>query len=117
MSAAKRWTSRAASCAAASSMSTGIPMLMQGYNSEDIARGIDEHMFRQPVGVVAAITPFNFPGMIPLWYLPYAIACGNCFVLKPSEKVPMTMSRVFELIDQLGLPPGMLSLVNGEKET
>ena len=61
----------------------GIPSLMMGYNSEDIARGIDEHMLRQPVGVVAAITPFNFPGMIPFWFLPYAIACGNCFVLKP----------------------------------
>src|SRR5215470_467248 len=98
-------------------VATGIPSLMMGYNVEDIARGIDEHMFRQPVGVVAAITPFNFPGMIPLWFLPYAIACGNCFILKPSEKVPMTMSRVFELIDQLGLPPGVVSLVNGSKET
>jgi malonate-semialdehyde dehydrogenase (acetylating)/methylmalonate-semialdehyde dehydrogenase len=95
----------------------GIPILMQGYNSEDIARGIDEIMIRQPVGVVAAITPFNFPGMIPLWFLPYAIACGNCFILKPSERVPVTMSRVFELIDQLGLPPGVLQLVNGGKET
>ena len=98
-------------------VATGIPSLMMGYNIEDIARGIDEHMLRQPVGVVAAITPFNFPGMIPLWFLPYAIACGNCFILKPSEKVPMTMSRVFELIDQLGLPPGVLSLVNGSRET
>jgi malonate-semialdehyde dehydrogenase (acetylating) / methylmalonate-semialdehyde dehydrogenase len=98
-------------------VATGIPSLMMGYNAEDIARGIDEHMLRQPVGVVAAITPFNFPGMIPLWFMPYAIACGNCFILKPSEKVPMTMSRVFELIDQLGLPPGVLSLVNGAKET
>src|SRR6266700_7745041 len=79
----------------------GIPSMMMGYNAEDIARGIDEHMLRQPVGIVAAITPFNFPGMLPLWFLPYAIACGNCFILKPSEKVPMTMSRVFELIDQL----------------
>jgi malonate-semialdehyde dehydrogenase (acetylating)/methylmalonate-semialdehyde dehydrogenase len=93
----------------------GIPILMQGYNSEDIARGVDEILIRQPLGVVAAITPFNFPGMIPLWFMPYAIACGNCFVLKPSEKVPMTMSRVFELIDQLGLPKGVLSLVNGGK--
>src|SRR5437588_2057207 len=98
-------------------VATGIPSLMMGYNVEDIARGIDEHMFRQPLGVVAAITPFNFPGMIPLWFLPYAIACGNCFILKPSEKVPMTMSRVFELIDQLGLPPGVVNLVNGAKET
>src|SRR5438105_8440322 len=97
-------------------VASGIPSLMMGYNVEDIARGIDEHMLRQPVGVVAAITPFNFPGMIPFWFLPYAIACGNCFILKSSEKVPMTMSRVFELIDQLGLPPGVLSLVNGSKE-
>ncbi len=95
----------------------GIPSMMQGYNSEDIARGIDEIMIRQPVGVVAAITPFNFPGMIPLWFLPYAVACGNCFILKPSERVPMTMSRVFDLIDQLGLPPGVVQLVNGGRET
>ncbi|GAC1366511.1 MAG: CoA-acylating methylmalonate-semialdehyde dehydrogenase [Ktedonobacteraceae bacterium] len=98
-------------------VASGIPSLMMGYNVEDIARGIDEHMLRQPVGVVAAITPFNFPSMIPLWFLPYAIACGNCFILKPSEKVPMTMSRVFDLIDQLGLPPGVISLVNGGKGT
>lgn len=94
----------------------GIPSLMMGYNVEDIARGIDEHMLRQPVGVVAAITPFNFPSMIPLWFLPYAIACGNTFILKPSEKVPMTMSKIFDLVDQLGLPPGVLSLVNGSKD-
>ena len=98
-------------------VATGISSLMQGYNNEDIAPGIDEHMFRQPVGVVAAITPFNFPGMIPLWFLPYALACGNCFVLKPSERVPLTMSWVFDLIDSLGLPPGVISLVNGAKDT
>jgi malonate-semialdehyde dehydrogenase (acetylating)/methylmalonate-semialdehyde dehydrogenase len=95
----------------------GIPSMMMGYNAEDIARGIDEHMLRQPLGVVAAITPFNFPGMIPLWFLPYAIACGNCFILKPSEKVPMTMARVFDLIDQLHLPKGVVSVVNGGRET
>jgi malonate-semialdehyde dehydrogenase (acetylating)/methylmalonate-semialdehyde dehydrogenase len=95
----------------------GIPSLMQGYNLEDIAQGIDEHMIRQPVGVVAAITPFNFPGMVPLWFMPYAIACGNCFILKPSEKVPMTMSRIFDLIDEVGLPPGVVNLVNGARET
>jgi malonate-semialdehyde dehydrogenase (acetylating)/methylmalonate-semialdehyde dehydrogenase len=95
----------------------GIPSLMMGYNAEDIARGIDEHMLRQPLGVVAAITPFNFPGMIPLWFLPYAIACGNCFILKPSEKVPMTMARVFDLIDQLHLPKGVVCVVNGGRET
>jgi len=95
----------------------GIPMMMQGYNSEDIARGIDETMVRQPLGAVAAITPFNFPGMIPLWFLPYAIACGNTFVLKPSEKVPVTMQRIFALLEKTGLPKGVASLVNGARET
>ena len=95
----------------------GAPSLMQGYNNEDVARGIDEHMFRQPVGVVAAITPFNFPGMIPLWFLPYAVALGNCFILKPSEKVPLTSARLFELLDQAGFPKGVVQLVHGAKET
>ncbi len=94
----------------------GIPMMMQGYNLEDVARGVDELMIRQPLGVVAAITPFNFPVMVPLWFLPYAIACGNTFVLKPSERVPLTMRRVFELIEQTGLPSGVVNLVNGAKE-
>src|SRR5437879_12887763 len=85
----------------------GIPMMMQGYNLEDVARGIDEIMIRQPLGVVAAITPFNFPGMIPFWFLPYAIATGNTFVLKPSERVPLTMRRAFALLDQVGLPNGV----------
>jgi malonate-semialdehyde dehydrogenase (acetylating)/methylmalonate-semialdehyde dehydrogenase len=95
----------------------GIPSLMQGYNNEDIARGIDEHLFRQPLGVVAAITPFNFPAMVPLWFLPYAIATGNCFILKPSERVPLTPHKLWELFDQLGLPPGVLQLVHGGRET
>ena len=95
----------------------GIPSLMQGYLSEDIASGIDELMIRQPVGVVAAITPFNFPGMIPLWFLPYAVACGNCFILKPSEKVPLTSARLFELLHATGLPKGVVQLVHGGKET
>lgn len=95
---------------------TGIPTLSMGYNLEDIASGIDEMMIRQPLGVVAAIVPFNFPGMIPLWFLPYAIACGNCFVLKPSERVPLTMQKVFALLNRTGLPPGVVSLVNGAKE-
>ncbi len=93
----------------------GIPTLMQGYNLEDVARGIDEIMIRQPLGVVAAICPFNFPVMVPFWFLPYAIACGNTFVLKPSERVPVSMQRVFELIDEAGLPPGVLGMVNGGK--
>src|SRR5882724_7917525 len=95
----------------------GIPMMMQGYNLEDVARGIDEMMIRQPLGVVAAITPFNFPVMVPFWFIPYGIACGNTFIVKPSEKVPLAMHRVFELIEQLGLPPGVLNLVNGAKAT
>jgi malonate-semialdehyde dehydrogenase (acetylating)/methylmalonate-semialdehyde dehydrogenase len=95
----------------------GAPILMQGYNNEDIARGIDEHMIRQPLGVVAAITPFNFPGMIPLWFMPYALATGNCFILKPSEKVPTTCQRLFSLLEQAGFPPGVVQLVNGGKET
>src|ERR671931_2474018 len=94
----------------------GIPMMMQGYNLEDVARGIDETMIRQPIGVVAIITPFNFPGMIPFWFLPYAIACGNTLVLKPSERVPLTMRRTFELLEQTGLPKGVVNLVNGGKQ-
>jgi malonate-semialdehyde dehydrogenase (acetylating)/methylmalonate-semialdehyde dehydrogenase len=93
----------------------GIPTLMQGYNLEDVARGIDEIMIRQPLGVVACITPFNFPVMVPFWFIPYAIACGNTFVAKPSERVPVSLQCVFELVDQIGLPPGVLNLVNGAK--
>jgi malonate-semialdehyde dehydrogenase (acetylating) / methylmalonate-semialdehyde dehydrogenase len=93
----------------------GIPSLMQGYNLEDVARGIDETMIRQPIGVAAAITPFNFPAMIPLWFLPYAIACGNTFVLKPSERVPLTARRLIDLLDQTGLPKGVVNLVVGGK--
>lgn len=95
----------------------GIPALMQGYNSEDIARGIDEIMIRQPVGVGAAISPFNFPGMIPFWFMPYAIACGNTYIVKPSEKVPLTMQKVFHLIEQLDLPPGVVNLIHGARDT
>src|ERR671912_2811874 len=97
-------------------VATGIPSLMMGANLEDIASGIDELMIRQPVGVVAVITPFNFPGMIPLWFLPYAIACGNTLVLKPSEKTPMTMARVMELIEEAGVPKGVVNLIHGGKD-
>jgi len=93
----------------------GIPMMMQGYNLEDVARGIDEMMIRQPLGVTAAIVPFNFPGMIAFWYLPYAIATGNSFILKPSERVPLTMRYVYELLEKTGLPKGVVGLVNGGK--
>ena len=95
----------------------GIPSLMQGYLSEDIARGIDELMIRQPVGVGAALCPFNFPAMIPFWFMPYALACGNTFLVKPSERVPLTMVRMFELIEQVQLPPGVLNLVHGSRQT
>jgi malonate-semialdehyde dehydrogenase (acetylating)/methylmalonate-semialdehyde dehydrogenase len=94
----------------------GIPIMMQGYNLEDVARGIDETMIRQPLGVVAAITPFNFPGMIPFWFLPYAIACGNTLILKPSERVPLTMRFAFDLLQRTGLPKGVVNLVNGGKK-
>ena len=95
----------------------GIPTMLMGSNIENIARGIDEHMIRQPIGVVGIITPFNFPGMIPFWFLPYAIACGNTCVIKPSEKVPLTMELAMRLIEQTGLPAGIVNLVNGGKET
>jgi malonate-semialdehyde dehydrogenase (acetylating)/methylmalonate-semialdehyde dehydrogenase len=94
----------------------GAPAMTQGYNSEDIASGIDELMIRQPLGVTAIIAPFNFPGMIPFWFLPYSIACGNTVVVKPSEKVPLTMQKVFALLDGLHLPPGVVNLVNGGRE-
>ena len=94
----------------------GMPMMMKGEIAEDIAPGIDEIMLRQPVGVCATIAPFNFPGMIPFWYLPYAIAAGNTYIVKPSEKVPMTMQFIFKLIEQIGLPKGVINLVNGAKE-
>lgn len=96
-------------------VSCGIPTLMQGFNLEDVASGIDEIMIRQPLGVVAAITPFNFPTMIPFWFLPYAIACGNTFILKPSEKVPLSSELVFQLMSEIGLPQGVLNLLHGSK--
>src|ERR1700675_2127209 len=94
----------------------GIPMMMQGYNLEDVTPGVDETLIRQPLGVVAAIVPFNFPAMISFWFLPYAIACGNTFVLKPSERVPLTMRRIIELVEATGLPRGIVNLVNGGRE-
>ncbi len=95
---------------------TAIPTTMQGRILEDVARGVDAETIRQPVGVCAAIAPFNFPAMVPFWFLPFAIACGNTFVLKPSEQVPMTQALVFESIDELGLPDGVVNLVNGGRE-
>ncbi|MFB2916893.1 CoA-acylating methylmalonate-semialdehyde dehydrogenase [Aerosakkonema funiforme] len=94
----------------------GIPILMQGDYLEDVARGIDEFTIRQPIGVTAIIAPFNFPGMIPFWFMPYALACGNTTIIKPSEKVPLTMQKIFNLLAQTGLPKGVINLVNGAKE-
>jgi len=94
----------------------GIPTMMQGQVLEDIAAGIDEYMIRQPLGVCAIIAPFNFPGMIPFWFLPYALACGNTVVIKPSEKTPMTMQKVFSLFETAGFPKGVINLVNGSAE-
>ena len=93
-----------------------VPTTMQGRVLEDVARGVDAETIRQPVGVCAGIVPFNFPAMVPFWFLPFAIACGNTFVLKPSEQVPLTQTLAFEILDGLDLPPGVVNLVNGSRE-
>jgi malonate-semialdehyde dehydrogenase (acetylating)/methylmalonate-semialdehyde dehydrogenase len=97
-------------------MACGIPTLMMGDVSEDIAPGVDEYMIRQPLGVAGIIAPFNFPGMIAFWFLPYALACGNAVVVKPSGRTPITMVKVFQLLEQIGLPPGVVNLVHGGEE-
>jgi malonate-semialdehyde dehydrogenase (acetylating) / methylmalonate-semialdehyde dehydrogenase len=93
-----------------------VPTTMQGRIIEDVSRGVDAETIRQPVGVCAAIVPFNFPAMVPFWFLPFAIACGNTFILKPSEQVPLTQQIAFDALDSLDLPPGVVNLVNGGKE-
>jgi malonate-semialdehyde dehydrogenase (acetylating)/methylmalonate-semialdehyde dehydrogenase len=95
---------------------SGVPHLLKGEHSEDVGRGVDCHSLLQPVGVCAGITPFNFPVMVPLWMFPVAIACGNTFVLKPSEKVPSCSLRMAELFKEAGLPNGVLNVVPGDKE-
>jgi malonate-semialdehyde dehydrogenase (acetylating)/methylmalonate-semialdehyde dehydrogenase len=95
---------------------TGVTTLMCGYTLEDIAKDIDCMGHRQPVGVFAAIVPYNFPGMVPWWFLPYALVTGNAFIVKPSEQVPMTQTRIFEIVDQIGFPEGVVNLVHGSKE-
>ncbi len=97
-------------------MACGIPSLLMGRSLDNVARGIDGTTMRQPVGVCAGITPFNFPAMVPMWMYPLAIACGNTFVLKPSPKVPLTAMRLAELFSHAGLPPGVLNVVHGGKE-
>ncbi len=94
----------------------GTPTLMMGQNLEDIASGIDEYLIRQPLGVFGIIAPFNFPFMIPLWSAPYAIATGNCVVVKPSPEVPLSQMRLTELIEETGLPPGVWNVVNGDRD-
>ena len=95
----------------------GIPHLLKGENLEGVARGVDVEQVRQPVGVVAAITPFNFPAMIPLWFLPFALACGNGFVLKPSERDPRPAELIFGLIDGIDeIPAGICNLVHGARD-
>ncbi|MFT5506065.1 MAG: malonate-semialdehyde dehydrogenase (acetylating)/methylmalonate-semialdehyde dehydrogenase, partial [Gammaproteobacteria bacterium] len=94
----------------------GIPQLLKGEYNQSVANGVDTWSMRQPLGVVGGITPFNFPAMIPLWMFPVAIACGNTFVLKPSERDPSTGIRLAELFLEAGAPPGVLNVINGDKE-
>ncbi len=95
---------------------TGVTTLMCGYTLEDIAAGIDCYGHRQPIGVFAAIAPYNFPAMVPWWFLPYAIVAGNTYVLKPSEQVPMTQTRILEIVDEIGFPEGVVNMVHGSRD-
>jgi malonate-semialdehyde dehydrogenase (acetylating)/methylmalonate-semialdehyde dehydrogenase len=95
---------------------TSIPSLQMGYNSEDIAAGIDEMVIKQPLGVFFCVAPFNFPGMVPTWFWPFAVGVGNTYIVKPSEQVPLSQVRQFELIHELGLPKGVLNMVHGSQE-
>ena len=94
----------------------GIPQMLKGEYSENVGKEVDSYSLRQPLGVVAGVTPFNFPAMVPLWMFPVAIACGNCFVLKPSERDPSTALLLAELFKEAGLPDGVLNVVHGDKE-
>lgn len=94
-------------------VAAGIPSLMQGSNLEDVAFGIDEYLIYQPLGVFCCIAPFNFPFMVPLWFFPFAIACGNTFVIKPSPRTPMSQVELFKIMDDPGIPPGVVNLVHG----
>jgi len=97
-------------------LAAGIPSQMMGYNLEDVAQGIDETAVRQPVGVCASINPFNFPAMVPLWFLPVGIACGNTFITKPSPVTPLSQQFIYELLDQCDLPDGVVNLIHGDEE-
>jgi malonate-semialdehyde dehydrogenase (acetylating)/methylmalonate-semialdehyde dehydrogenase len=95
---------------------TGVTTLMTGYTLEDIAKDIDCYGHRQPMGVFGAIVPYNFPGMVPWWFLPYAVVCGNTFLVKTSRQVPMTQTRIFEVIDEIGFPEGVINMVHGSRD-
>jgi malonate-semialdehyde dehydrogenase (acetylating)/methylmalonate-semialdehyde dehydrogenase len=97
-------------------VAVGMPSLMMGESLENVAKGIDSHSIRQPLGVCVGITPFNFPCMVPMWMYPFAIAAGNAFILKPSEKVPLTPTRACELLSDAGLEPGIITLLHGGRE-
>ena len=94
-------------------VAAGIPTLMQGYNSEDIAPGIDEYAVIEPLGAFDCLAPFNFPAMVPFWFLPFALATGNTYIVKPSPIVPLSMQKAFEILDEVDFPPGVVNLVNG----
>ncbi|TFG31204.1 CoA-acylating methylmalonate-semialdehyde dehydrogenase [Candidatus Thorarchaeota archaeon] len=97
-------------------VAAGIPSLMMGVNAEDIAVGMDEILIRQPVGVFFSLNPFNFPNMVPLWSLPFAVATGNTYIVKPSSQAPLSQIKLFEIIDELDFPPGVMNLVCGGEE-
>lgn len=95
---------------------TGVTTLMTGYTLEDISPGIDCYGHRQPIGVFGAIAPYNFPGMVPWWFMPYAIVSGNTFIVKPSEQMPLSQTKIFEIVDEVGFPEGVLNLIHGSKD-
>ena len=98
-------------------VAASIHALMMGYNAEDIAAGIDEECILQPVGVFCCVAPFNFPAMVPFWFLPYAVACGNTYIVKPSEVCPVSQNMLFDIMDEVDFPPGVVNLVNGSRDT
>ena len=95
---------------------TGVTTMMTGYCLEDIAQDIDCTAERQPIGVFGCIAPFNFPAMVAWWFMPYAVVAGNTYIVKPSEQVPMTQTRIFEVIDEVGFPPGVMNMVHGSRD-
>jgi malonate-semialdehyde dehydrogenase (acetylating)/methylmalonate-semialdehyde dehydrogenase len=97
-------------------LACGVPSLMMGTIEEDVAKSIDEACIKEPLGVCLGLTPYNFPAMIPLWFLPMAIACGNTFIFKPSSQVPLTAQAIVELVEEAGFPPGVVNLIHGSRD-